>query len=353
MLLPILFAAACSPTGARPIRTSPSTATLRASPPLTTAAGPTASSTVVAPPPLVLYDSVAASKGSLQLLARTYAGQPVGTLTIPYTDLGYEIAPDGSKVLDGEQIFSASGSTLGQISWTSPTLPSWADDSAHLCGVTYEPSPSRMSTLVELDQSGNARNVTTLGPITATTSWRVIACSPGADRAVLVDQGEPVETIVVIRLSTGARIAEHLVSDASWGAPIASHDGGMIAINESWGIAIRDISTWTLHARVVRWGSQAGGPLIGAALLLSWDGSRMFVDGGGASGATHPVWFVDWAHNRDVLTSGTASAPAIFNGGGGGVIPLTEDSSFFIASFGGNGATYILDHNGHLQHVEG
>src|SRR5205823_1645675 len=105
------------------------------------------------------YDSNASSKGSLQLLARTYAGQPAGTLTIPFTDLGYAIAPDGSKVLDGEQIIAANGSTLGAIAWSIATLPTWADDSEHLCGATYEPSPGGMSMLIEFDQSGKSRSV--------------------------------------------------------------------------------------------------------------------------------------------------------------------------------------------------
>lgn len=350
LLLPILFVIACSPTAPGPVHSAGSNATQRVTPSLASPMAPMASSTVVAPPPLVFYDSLEGSKGTVQLLARTYAGQPVGSLTLPYTDLGYEIAPDGSKVLDGEQIVRADGSMAGSISWTFPTPPTWADDSVHLCGTTYKPSSGGLSTLVELDQSGTSRNVTTLGRSASNSSWRVIACSPSADRALVVDQGEPVETITVIRLSTGVHLAEHVVNDPSWGAPVASHDGATIAVNESSGIAVRDVSTWALKARIVRWGWQAGGPLIGTTVTMSWDGSRIYVDGGGASGGQHPVWFVDWSHDRDVLTS--ASAPAIFIGGGGAIIPLTKGSSFFIVELSGGGEIYILHDNGTLQHVD-
>jgi hypothetical protein len=157
-------------------------------------------STVVASPPLVLY-WVGTTDQSYQLTARTYAGQSAGSLVIPYSGHGFETAPDGSRVLDGQQIISARGSVIGSIVWTFPTLPTWADDSAHLCGATY--SPGGQATLVELDMSGNARTVTNLGP-SSSQSWQVLACSPSADRAVLVGQNNgPLETIESIRLSTG------------------------------------------------------------------------------------------------------------------------------------------------------
>src|SRR6185437_1131930 len=117
---------------------------------------------------------------------------------------------------------------------------------------------------------------------------------------------------------------------------IASHDCGIIAVSEPSGIAIRDASNWALRARVVRWGSQAGYPLIGAASVISWDGSRILVDGGGASGADHPMWIVNWANDRNVVSS--ASSPAVFAGATGAIVPLMEGGSFLIPS--GNGPTY-------------
>jgi hypothetical protein len=309
-------------------------------------------STVTASPPLILYWA-GTTDHSYQLTARSYSGQSVGSLVIPYGDYGFEIAPNGSRVLDGQQIISVHGSVIGNIAWTFPTLPVWADDSAHLCGATY--APSGQSSLVEFDESGDARTVRNLGPSTSQTSWQVLACSPGANRAVVVRQGNNIaETIDVVRLSTGALLSTHLVADATSGAstPVASHDGSVIAVNEPSGIAVRDGATWALLARIVRWGSQAGFPLIGSALMTSWDGSRLLIDGGGASGASHPMWFVDWRDDRNVLTS--SRSPVVFEGAYGGTVPsLLQGSAFFIAGGATGDTLYLLENNGKVQKLAG
>jgi hypothetical protein len=334
-----------TPTPAGPTQPLATASTGPSAPPSATAT-PAVVSTVTARPPLVLYYAPPSSGDVIQLYARTYAGKLAGTLVIPYFDMGYDVAPDGSKVLDGNEIISVNGSTIGHITWPYPTLPVWADDSAHLCGLTYQ--PGGQTKLVIFDKSGVSRTVAAIGPSTVSTAWTVIACSPGADRAVVAGGGATDESIVTVRLSTGARVSTHtFASNASWGLPIASHDGRIIAVNEASGISIRDGATWALRARVVRWGSQAGYPLIGAAVLISWDGSRILVDGGGASGAEHPMWLVDWATDRNVLS--TVSSPAIFAGTVGAIVPLTEGSSFLIPS--GDGNTYLLHDDGKLAQV--
>jgi hypothetical protein len=309
-------------------------------------------STVVASPPLILYWARTTDQ-SYELTARTYSGQSAGSLVIPYGNYGFEIAPNGSRVLDGHQIISVHGSVIGSIAWTFATLPVWADDSAHLCGATY--SPNGQSTLVEFDQSGDARTVTNLGPSSSQTSWQVLACSPGSNRAVVVKQGNNIaETIEVVRLSTGALLSSHVIADATAGAstPVASHDGSIIAVNESSGIAVRDGATWALLARIVRWGSQAGFPLIGSALMTSWDGSRLLIDGGGASGASHPMWFVDWRDGTNVLTS--ALSPSVFEGAYGGIVPSVQGGAAFFIAGGATGDTlYLLHNNGGLQKLAG
>ena len=308
---------------------------------------PAITSTIVGAPPLILY-WVGTTNQSYEFAARTYAGGPAGSLVIPTSDYGFTIAPDGSKVLDGTQIIGVRGSLIGDIVWTSPTSPIWADDSAHLCGATY--NPGGQATLVEFDVTGNARMVTILGPSSSQTAWFVLACSPSADRAVVVIQGNgPRATIEVIRLSTGARTGSHVVTDAL--SEVASHDGRIIAVSEPSGITIRDVATWQLRARIVRWGSQAGFPLIGSAIMMSWDGSRIVVDGGGASGAFHPMWFVDWAADRNVLAS--ASFPGLFAGQAGGTVPLVQGSSFFIEAGSGGNTMYLLQDNGKLKKIAG
>ena len=317
-----------------------------ASAPPTVAASPSASSTVVATPPLALFFT-AGTGDSYELSALTYQGERAGTLTIPYSDSGFEIAPDGSKVLDGEQIFGVNGRTIGRIAWTSPNPPVWADDSEHLCGITYDPSPGGQAQLVEFDATGTSRTVATLGPSGSSTSWGVVACSPAADRALVEGGPGPGVVVDLVRLSTGTVLASHAVKDAA-AASVASHDGRVIAVNEPSGIAVRDASTWALEARIVRWGSQAGYPLIGSAIKASWDGRRLVVDGGGAGGACHPQWLVDWARNTDILTS--TSMPPL---GCSAVVPLTHGTSFLIWTDSASGAIYLVDDNGTVRKVGG
>jgi hypothetical protein len=313
---------------------------------------PAITSTVIASPPLILY--WVSTDPSYRLAALSYSGRSEGALVVPYSGAGFEIAPDGSKVLDGDQIIGVHGASFSSIVWTGGNLPMWGDDSAHLCGIANDLSPGGRTTLVEFNTAGARRTVRDLGPTPSQTSWQVLACSPEADRAVVVQQGNyPLETIQVIRLSTGALLASHVVADASSGVgtPVASHDGRIIAVNESWGIAVRNGSTWALLARIVRWGSQEGYPLIGSATMMSWDGSRVVIDGGGASGADHPTWVVDWVHNRNVLTS--ASSPGVLSNGVGDIVPLLPGSSFFISGGPAGDTLYVLHDNGKLQKLAG
>jgi hypothetical protein len=337
-----------SPNGTEgaPLPTSSATAPVASAP--TTMApspSPTATSTVVAHPPLgILF--TATSDDSYQLEARTYSGALAGSLTIPYSDSGFEIAPDGSKVLDGSEIIGVDGRTLGRIAWTFATLPTWADDSQHLCGVTYDQSSGGRATLVELDVSGTSRTIATLGPSASHASWGVLACSPAADRALVEGGPGPGSVIDLVRLSTGTILASHAVRDEITAA-VASHDGRIIAVNETSGIAVRDASTWTLESRIVRWGAPEGYPLIGSAVMASWDGSRLLVDAGGASGACHPQWLVDWARNRNILTS--TSLPPL---GCSAVLPLTYGASFFVST-DVSGALYLVQDNGTVRKVGG
>ena len=95
------------------------------------------------------------------------------------------------------------------------------------------------ATLVEFDETGHARVVATLGPTaTVTGSWQVLACSPSADRAVVMSANSQSATLIVLHLSTGRVIARHSFGDAAWGIPIASHGGSVVALNKPSGVTI-------------------------------------------------------------------------------------------------------------------
>jgi hypothetical protein len=250
-------------------------------------------------------------------------------------------------VLDGDEIIGVNARPIGRIAWTVATLPTWADDSQHLCGVTYDPSSGGHATLVEFDMSGTSRTVATLGPSGPYISWAVVACSPAADRALVEGGPGPGAVIDLVRLSTGTILASHVVSDEIRPS-VASHDGGIIAVNESSGIAVRDASTWALEARIVRWGAPEGYQLIGSAVTASWDGSRILVDAGGASGACHPQWLIDWARNRNILTSTSSLGPL----GCSTVLPLTHGATFFVSNPVSE-ALYLVADNGTVRKVGG
>jgi hypothetical protein len=314
-------------------------------------------STITSRAPLVLYLAASPPDGSHDLAARTYAGQPAGTLIVPPSDSGYDVAPDGSKVLDGGQIIADSGKLLATIPDTFPQLPIWADDSDHLCAVSDQNPLSdagETGMLLEFDMSGHARTIAKLGPIPKMTgAWQVLACSPAADRAVVAQESDQNATVIVVQLSSGRIVAEHPVGDASVGLPIASHDGGIVAIDGPSGITIHNGMTWAVLARVVRWGSQAGFPLIGVTLNLSWDGSRILIDGGGAGGGFHPEWMVHWATNRNVATN-TGTNPAV--SGMGDAVPMIPGSAFFLPPSdvtADAAAAYLLTARGSLQRLPG
>ena len=267
------------------------------------------------------------------------------------------MAPDGSKVLDGGEVIAVSGKVLAHIPDPFPQLPVWADDSAHLCVVSplnVLSDAGSTGNLLEFDMSGRPRTVTHLGPVPAVSSaWQVLACSPASDRVIVAQETGQTLMVMVYRLSSGQLIARHSVADASLASAIAAHDGRIVAVNEKSGITIHNATTWAVLARIVRWGSQAGFPLIGAAVNISWDGSRIVVDGGGAGGGFHPEWMVHWATDRNVLTN---TGPNSLLAGFDDAIPLTTGSAFLLPPGDGAtdpGAAYLLDPAGSLQRIPG
>jgi hypothetical protein len=318
---------------------------------------PVITSTVSGAGPLALFWTSSAPDGSVTLTARTYAGNPAGTLVLPSSPSGFEIAPNGMKVLNGNQIVAVSGAVLGSVpeQFFQATLPPmWADDSTHLCEVSTPTNGAATGTLIEFDDTGHARIVATLGSIASTNGgWGVLACSPNANRAVVLKDDGQTATLIVLQLSTGRVLAEHSAGDV---AAIASHDGSIVALDEPSGITIRNSMTWAILGRVVRWGSQAGYPLIGAVVGISWDGSRIIVDGGGAGGGEHPEWMVDWETDRTLLTNTGTEHPAVGFVNFDDAIALTTHTGFFLPPGDVSavpGDAYILQANGGLERLAG
>jgi hypothetical protein len=251
---------------------------------------------------------------SVRLHAFDWNGREVGTLALPCrAPCGVQASPDGQRVLvrqlgqtstllpggpallfeDGGTVFDAQGERIGAVEAGLPNFSvTWADDSRHLC-VTHGVSGTGSTGSVQLDlvnpATATARTVTTFAAATS-PQFEVLACSPGADRVVLLvpSDGCVQQALEVFQLSTGRLLLTH--SYPSTGGPCAAgplvqHDGSIVyepTAND--GTALRDLSTGTSGS--LPRGSFAFGALSG----LSWNGHRLVTESGVITSAGVAVW---------------------------------------------------------------
>jgi hypothetical protein len=284
----------------------------------------------------------------VRYVARNYQGQLVGTLTVDQAAEANGVlpSPDGSKLLVGGRLaFDVYGHLLSDLYTAADASalvqPIWADDSEHLCGITYKDDAGVVTgALLEFSASGGYRTVADLGPFAGSDSaWLALACSPSSDRAIVWQSNDSQAEYLVIRLSTGQVVAVYPGSTSDQGPGAASHGGSLLAIDGAEGITILDTVTGKELGSVVRWGETDGYQLIGDALAFSWDGSRLLVESDIAQGG--PRWIVAWADDTDLVTDQNQTLISL-----GDVIPLTSGPTMFIQESGG---AYFLENDGTLQ----
>ena len=309
-------------------------------------------STVTAPGPLIVtYDpsQQMTLTSPVRYVARNYQGQLVGTLTVDQAAEANGVlpSPDGSKLLVGSRlVFDVYGHQLSDLYTAADASalvqPIWADNSEHLCGITYNNDAEVVTgALLEFSASGGYRTVADLGPLAGSDSaWLALACSPSSDRAIVWQSNDSQSEYLVIRLSTGQVVATYPGSTSDQGPGAASHDGSLVAIDGTDGITILDTVTGQELGSVVRWGESEGYQLIGEALAFSWDGSRLLVESDIAQGG--PRWIVAWADDTDLVTDQTLISL-------GDVIPLTSGATMFIQETGSPYGAYFLENDGTLQ----
>jgi hypothetical protein len=330
-------------------------------------------STIRVGPPLILSS---AGGSSSALTAWDASGDRVGTLEVNAADAdnGCAISPDGSKVFIGDgKIFTIAGTQLGDVrsfnmggpgaaGCGQPGIagayflggPIWADDSDHVCGFTGTPEePGQGTALLEVGVDGRSRTVADV-----TGSGQVLACSPEADRVVVLQSAgngpsNDHSTILVMSLSSGA-VETRLSAAGIIGT--ATHDGRLVAMNGPTGITVYDTVTGRQVAHIVRHGDEgsAGGvPDLGAADLFSWDGSRLLVVADSANGAFHPAWIVSLATGSNLLTDVASKGSPYLNFIDGSVVPLATGDVFFLGARDVEDSTsesvYFIDEAGHLQ----
>jgi hypothetical protein len=113
----------------------------------------------------------------------------------------------------------------------------WADDNSHQCGMYVDESAGTWNLVTQVPGQP-AKKIATLAPYSAGAQWLIelLACSYHTDKAVLVKVANsyPVD-LWVIRLSDGKVLAHTAYTDnaAQYGAPTASRDASLVALNSS------------------------------------------------------------------------------------------------------------------------
>jgi len=233
------------------------------------------SSQLVVPPgtPVILYHDPANFD---QVDGVTWDGRTSGRVGVGATS-GGNAAPDGSHY-----------QTLDKAA----VSPFWADDSTHYCAVVRTKSRDVTGPgMLQIGSSGQQpRNVAKVGTFGAAGlnagGPTVVACSPGADRAVVYQsggQGIGVAEFWVIQLSNG-RVLWH-AGRGTWIA--ASHDGRYVALADD-----------SFKSTVYGPNGQVAGRIDGTVFTFSWDASVAVVapNYGGAPS------ILDWRDGQTVWT---------------------------------------------------
>ncbi|HET9890212.1 MAG TPA: hypothetical protein VFQ42_06895, partial [Mycobacterium sp.] len=212
-------------------------------------------------------------------------------------------SPDGSQLLVGTSIIDQTGTVVGQM----PTLkggPGWSDDSRQSCSMSTATGATPTGNLepawLYTGPIGSAgHRVVQLGEFGGQSGPSVLACSPSADRAVVVeDVIYYLREVWVVRLSTGAVLYHHVYANGQVASSgLASHDGRylaeqLISSNGQGPVVFGDTqilrtSDGAVLARIP-----------GQAVALSWDGSRVVTIPAPQSAGPGEVRVVDWQRNQ-------------------------------------------------------
>jgi hypothetical protein len=183
------------------------------------------------------------------LIGFDWTGTPRGTVKLDPAIGSVGMAPDGQSFAVG---FGAKGGTgeildrLGQpiqgVGGAIPgsTLPIWADDYQHTCGISFDPQ-TLTSTLVTLAPGQAVKSVAVLGRDQSVPgSFRIASCSFHADGAIVIrsipSSGQPAE-VLEVRISSG-----QVLSLFKYASPdllsnvVASVDSKFIAENSAQSI---------------------------------------------------------------------------------------------------------------------
>lgn len=193
----------------------------------------TAEIAVAAAAPLILYHDPATFD---QLDGMTWDGRVSGRVGVGVNGGGLG-SPGGGWYTTMGDVRNRSGQVITTYDPKSGTL-FWADDDSHFCDVARTASRDVSAPgMLQVGAVGQPpRNVVQIGSVGAANLNAggpvVVACSPGADRAVVYQaggQGLGVVQFWVVQLSTG----HTLWTGGSGGWIVASHDGKQVALADN------------------------------------------------------------------------------------------------------------------------
>jgi len=189
-----------------------------------------------------------------------WSGNVLGTLKLDPSETAVGMAPDGQSFAAGFGAKGGTGEMLDRLGKPVPgsgalpgsTLPIWADDNRHRCGVSFDQQAVAW-TLVTLlpGQPVKAVAVIAHDKSLGQTSIGIASCSYRNDRALLIRTAvsSPSE-LWVIRLSTG-KVLLHSAYATVLANVVGSRDGLLVAENSPQSIGqISPAALWTIVRRV-------------------------------------------------------------------------------------------------------
>jgi hypothetical protein len=189
-----------------------------------------------------------------------WSGKVLGTLKLDPSQTAVGMAPDGQSFALGLGAKGGTGEMLDRLGVPVPgsgslpgsTLPIWADDNKHMCGVSFDQQAITW-TLVTVAPGQPVKSVALIAhdKSLGQTSIGIASCSFRNDRAILVRTtvSAPSE-LWVIRLSTG-KVLMHTTYASVLANVVGSRDGLLVAENSPQSVGqITPAALWTIVRRV-------------------------------------------------------------------------------------------------------
>lgn len=241
--------------------------------------------------PIIIYADPASPT---QLDGMTWDGQTAGKLSEQLPS--GQGNPQNNLFASASDVEDRSGAAVMKGTYGAKVFAgTWADDGRHFCQVVPfdNPGDGGIQTTLQLVTVGaDTRDVAKAGMLNNQTFVSVAACSPSADRAIVVQSGgQGIGTAQVwgIQLSTGRTIWTHDYTQSPANVHVvASRDGAYVAENLTAG-----------GSTVFGSDGKAITKLPSSIEAFSWDGSLAVVDHGYG---TAPVEVISWRDGTVIWT---------------------------------------------------